>query len=79
MEWILSFAITAVFVGVYVLFSVLTKNRQKKYNCDVCGSRMIFSQRVKNMLKDGEMLDVYKCPDCGTQKKMPVGGAGRTR
>lgn len=79
MEWILSFAITAAFVGVYVLFSILTKNRQKKYKCDVCGSRMIFLHRLKNQLKDGETVDLYKCSNCGAQKMMPVGGAGRTR
>lgn len=79
MDWIISICLTVFFVGLYFLFCLLTKNRQKKFNCDVCGSRMVFLQRVQNALKDGELLDVYKCPDCGTLKKMPVGNAGRTR
>ena len=79
MSWILSIFLTVGVVGVYILFCFLQKKRQKKYNCDVCGSRMIFLQRVQNAFKDGELLDVYRCPDCGTMKKMPVGNAGRTR
>ena len=79
MEWILSFAITAAFVGVYVLFSILTKNRQTKYNCPACGTRMIFQARPANPLADGELRDHYSCPHCGRKQSFPVGGKGRTR
>ena len=79
MSWILSLAITAGIVGVYILFCVLQKKRQKQYNCPACGTRMIFQARAANPLVDGELRDHYSCPHCGRKQSFLVGGKGRTR